>query len=136
MHEFKWAVAAAGSATFLLSALAFQPEAIAQTVGMPPGSSCPVAGAPPPAAVIALTVLGNQPAAVAATAGETPLPVADSWCPRIGVLRCPKNYKVACTEYFHRGVYAWRRCCAKMGCVPNIPNLPSRPIDRPRPFKG
>jgi hypothetical protein len=71
------------------------------------------------AATVAITLSapGTQPAAVAATAGASPLVLAASGCPRVAVPRCPKYYKAACTEYFHRGVYAWRRCCARMGCV-------------------
>jgi hypothetical protein len=68
-------------------------------------------------AAIALSGLGTPPAALAATASETPLVLVASGCPRLVSPRCPKYYKAACTQYFQRGVYAWHRCCAKMGCV-------------------
>jgi hypothetical protein len=48
MRQFKWAVAAAATTTVLLPALWVQPLAVAQTVGKPPGSWCPVGGVPPP----------------------------------------------------------------------------------------
>lgn len=66
---------------------------------------------------IALSAPGTQSAALAVSAGEAPPVLVASGCPRLAVPRCPKYYKAACTAYFQRGVYAWRRCCARMGCV-------------------
>jgi hypothetical protein len=62
---------------------------------------------------IALSALGNQPAALAAD--KTPLVAAKAGCPRLVRPKCPKYYAAACTQH-GRGVMA--RCCVRMGCVP------------------
>lgn len=70
------------------------------------------------AAAIALSVPGNQPAALAATAGECPLVAVKFGCPRIvRPTKCPKYYTVGCTQH-GRGVAL--RCCVRMGCVPQL----------------
>jgi len=66
-------------------------------------------------AAIALSALGNQPGALAATAGKNPVMVAAAECPRLVRPKCPKYYAAACTQH-GRGVMA--RCCMRMGCVP------------------
>jgi hypothetical protein len=48
MRQFKWAVAAAATTTVLLSAPWVKAPTVAQTVGKPPGSWCPVGSAPRP----------------------------------------------------------------------------------------
>jgi hypothetical protein len=73
------------------------------------------------AAAIALSALGNQPAGTAASAGEAPVVLAASGCPRLIPPKCPRFYKAACTQW-GRGALAWRpgpKCCTRMGCVPN-----------------
>jgi hypothetical protein len=62
---------------------------------------------------IALSVPGNQPSAL--PGDKTPLVVAATGCPRLVRPKCPKYYTAACTQWSH----GWaRRCCVKMGCVP------------------
>lgn len=66
---------------------------------------------------IALSAPGNQPAAVAASAGEAPLVLVASGCPRLISPKCPKYYVARCVQW-GRGAIAWqKRCCTRMGCV-------------------
>ena len=97
------------------------------------------------AAAFALSALGNQPEATAATtfktppaAGRTPLLLLTASCPPLFPPRCANGYRAHCKRWgMSKGQKPPCRGCSGWQCVPVITNQQTKqPFGGPKPLPG